>query len=66
MIYYISYTMYHVLYITYHISYIMYVGTMKWRALDSSPAYGLCTATRAKMRKNENEQRVWKSVAQKI
>ena len=44
----------------------MYVGTMKWRALDSSPAYGLCTATRAKMRKNESEQRIWKSVAQKI
>ena len=54
------------LYITYHISYIMYVGTMKWQALDSSPAYGLCTATRAKMRKNESEQRIWKSVAQKI
>ena len=51
---------------SYHISYIMYVGTMKWRALDSSPAYGLCTATRAKMRKNESEQRIWKSVAQKI
>ena len=65
----ISYIIYHISVIIYqvsHIIYHVYVGTMKWRALDSSPAYGLCTATRAKMRKNESEQRKWKSVAQKI